>query len=281
MSARIRKKYTFKPNRNTFLVLATLVFFIWLVTSVSSCARYHGLRGAKYTHEEVLLPEFQVRKCVSPNGTPTADFFEIYPPQDGDKVVYLTFDDGPTKKITPQILDILKRYNIKATFFVIANHAKQYPELVERAVREGHAIANHGCSQDYGKLYNSPEEFRTEINNARQVLKEIAGEKGFVDIFRFPGGAFRNERAEFKEVLISENVPYVNWNCTTGDTDTKDPVPADLITKAKKTAASANSDALTVLMHDAGAKQSTVDALPGLIDYFRSQGYRFDKFERN
>ena len=281
-AVRKRKRYKFKPNKNTVLVLILIVMIVWIIAGLSSCMNRHdkSLRGADYEYAPVLLPEYQVRNCARPDGTPSADYFEIYPPEAGDKVVYLTFDDGPSAKVTPQILDILKQYNVKATFFVIAKNAEQYPDTVKRAAEEGHTIASHTYSHDYSYVYGSTENFKEELNKAKEVLTNIVGEDGFTNIFRFPGGAFREQRAEFKEVLIEENIPFVNWNCLTGDAETRSPVPADLIAKAKKSAASAGSDSLVVLMHDAGAKQATADALPGLIEYFQGEGYRFEAIQR-
>lgn len=281
MAVRRRKKYKFKPNKNTLLVLVLLILFILMISGIRSCTKYdRSLRGAEYTYEEVTLPEFEVRKCVSPDGTPTANYTEIYPAEAGDKVIYLTFDDGPSTKVTPQVLDVLKQYNVKATFFVLGKNAEQYPELAQRIVDEGHSIASHSYSHDLGLLYADTESFRGEIHAVRETLINIVGEENYTDIFRFPGGAFREERAEFKEILIEENIPFVNWNCLTGDSETKNPVSANLIERAKKSAASAKSDSLIMLMHDAGAKQATVDALPGIIEYFQSEGYRFDSLKR-
>lgn len=275
------KRYTFTPNKNTILVLTILLLFIAMLFGIRSCTRYdRSLRGAKYTYEPVLLPEYQVRDCILPDGTPSADYFAIYPPKAGDKVVYLTFDDGPSSKVTPQILDVLKKYNVKATFFIIAQNAERYPDVVKRAADEGHAIASHSYSHNYEYLYGNVDNFKDEIQKARTVLTGIVGEDKYQDIFRFPGGAFREERAEFKGALVEENVPFINWNCLSGDAETKSPVPANLIARVKKTAAKAESDSLVVLMHDAGAKQATADALPGIIEYFQREGYRFDSIRR-
>ncbi|MBQ4087647.1 MAG: polysaccharide deacetylase [Clostridia bacterium] len=276
-----KKKYTFKPNKNTLIVLVGLILLIWCISGIRSCTKYdRSLRGAPYAEELVNLPEFQVRACARPDGTPTADYQEIYPGKVGDKVMYLTFDDGPSKKVTPQVLDILKKYNVKATFFIVAKNAEQYPDLLKRIAQEGHAIASHSYSHEFDTLYADTESFRSEIFAAKESLINIVGEEHFTDIFRFPGGAFSGQREEFKEVLIQENVPYVNWNCLTGDAETRNPVPADLIAKAKKTAGTANSDSLILLMHDAGAKQASADALPGIIEAFQKDGYRFDTLKR-
>lgn len=282
MTVKRRKRYKFKPNKNTFMVFALLVIIICLIAGIHSCANRHdkSLRGADYTYEPVLLPEYQVRQCVRPDGTPSADYFEVYPPEEGDKVIYLTFDDGPSTKVTPQILDILQQYNVKATFFIIGKNAEEHPDIVKRIADEGHSIASHSYSHDYSTVYANTDSFKEELHKAKETLINIVGEEGYTDIFRFPGGAFREERAEFKQVLIEENIPFVNWNCLTGDAETRSPVPADLLAKAKKTASSAGSDSLVMLMHDAGAKQATADALPGLIEYFQSEGYRFDSIKR-
>lgn len=275
------KRYTFTPNQNSLIILGIVIVLVFFVAGIRSCTRYdRRLRGAPYSHEAVLYPEYRVRPCAAPDGTPTADYFKIYPANKDDKVVYLTFDDGPSPNVTPQILDILKRYHIKATFFVVGKNAEARPELIARAAREGHSVAIHTYSHDYNYMYGTPEGFWDEISKTRTVLTNILGEKGFVNIFRFPGGAFGDEHGAFKEILIQQNMPYVNWNSLTGDAETQNPVPADLIARAKRTAAKADSPAITVLMHDAGAKQATADALSGLIDHFLREGYRFDSLRR-
>lgn len=275
------KKYSVKPNKNFVLLLVFLFLFIWIVSSIRSCTKYDKtLRGAEYAAELVSLPEHRMRPCARPDGTPSADYTEVYPAKTGDKVIYLTFDDGPSKKVTPQVLDILKQYDVKATFFIIAKNAVEYPDLVKRMADEGHAVASHTFSHNYGNVYADTESFRSEIFEARDALIDIVGEENYTDIFRFPGGAFTNQRETFKEVLIEENIPYVNWNCLTGDAETSSPQEEDIIARAKSSAKSADSDSLIMLMHDAGAKQVTADALPEIIEYFRSKGYRFDALRR-
>lgn len=281
MAGKIKKKYTFQPNRNTAKVFAVLVLLILAICGIRACTKYdRSLRGAKYAEELVNLPEFQVRACLRPDGTPTANYLEIYPEEAGSKVIYLTFDDGPSSKVTPQILDILKQHNVKATFFMVAKNAEQYPDIVKRVAQEGHSVASHSYSHDYETMYLDVEAFRAEIHAAKEALINIVGEDNYTDIFRFPGGAFREEKLEFKEVLIQENIPYVNWNCLTGDSETKNPVSANLIARAKSTAASAGSGPLILLMHDAGAKQATADALPAIIENFKSEGYQFEALKR-
>ena len=275
------KRYKFTPNKNTFFVFMALVLIIVLIFSVTSCNSHNkNLRGAEYEHIAVNLPVYQVKPCVAPDGTPTCDYFSIYPPEQNDKVMYLTFDDGPSSKTTNQILDILKKYNIKATFFVLGKNAEKYPELIERMAKEGHAIGNHSYSHSISHIYSDTDTFLSELNKTRDIVVDIVGEKKYSGVFRFPGGAFREERAEFKEVLLQNDVPYVNWNCLTGDSETTEPIASDLYNRAIRTANDSGRESLVLLMHDASSKQATVDALPSIIEHFKSEGYRFDVIKR-
>ena len=86
------------------------------------------------------------------------------------KIAYLTFDDGPTLKATPKILDILKEEDVVATFFVVGKHVKENPELVKRAYDEGHFIANHGYNHNNSKLYKNDDSFINEIKNTDMVI---------------------------------------------------------------------------------------------------------------
>ncbi len=273
------KRYKFTPNKNTLYVFVAFVMIIVLVFSITSCGRHNKkIRGAEYEDVAVTLPVYQVKPCVAPDGTPTSDYFSIYPPEDGDKVMYLTFDDGPSSKITAKVLDTLKKYNIKATFFVLGQNAEKNPQMLERMAKEGHAIGNHSYSHNMNYIYSDTEAFLSEINKTRDIIINTVGEKKYAGVIRFPGGAFREERAEFKEVLLKNDIPYVNWNCQTGDSETQNPISANLYNRAIRTANDSGRESLVLLMHD--TKQATVDALPSIIEYFKGKGYRFDVIKR-
>ena len=106
-----------------------------------------------------------------------------------EKVAYLTFDDGPTKTVTPKVLDILEEEDVKATFFVIGKSVKNYPEIVKRAYEQGHYIANHGYSHNNNKLYESEQSFRNEIKDTDEAIGKAIGIENYSShIFRFPNG---------------------------------------------------------------------------------------------
>lgn len=139
-----------------------------------------------------------------------------------EKVAYLTFDDGPSRTVTPQILDILKNEGVKATFFVLGSRVELYPELVKQEYDEGHYIANHGYSHVYADIYHSKEAVLEEYNNTERKIKEALGlEEYSSHLFRFPGGSvggkYKLVKNEAKVLLEESNVLNIDWNCLTND----------------------------------------------------------------
>lgn len=139
-----------------------------------------------------------------------------------EKVAYLTFDDGPSKTVTPQILEILRNEGVKATFFVLGSRVELYPELVKQEYEEGHFIANHGYSHNYGSIYSSKEAVLDEYNNTDRKIKDALGiEEYSSHLFRFPGGSvggkYKKVKNEAKQLLEENSVSYVDWNCLTND----------------------------------------------------------------
>ena len=193
---------------------------------------------------------------------------------DGKKLAYLTFDDGPSPNVTPQILDILKEEGVVGTFFVIGQNAQTYPDLVKRANSEGHAIANHSYSHDYSLVYNSTDSFIAEMKKTEEVLKNILGNDYTTKVIRFPGGSHGDKKNPFKEAALANGYKYYDWNALNGDAEGKS-FPKDvLVNRLKET--SQGQKELVVLMHDMGGKQTTADALPEIIEFLKSEGYSFE-----
>lgn len=190
------------------------------------------------------------------------------------KIVYLTFDDGPSNNITPQILDILKEYDVKATFFVIGNLAEKYPELIKRMYDEGHAIGNHTYSHNYKHVYKNTTNFIKELNTTQKVFKNILGEGYETKLVRFPGGSFGSKRAPFREAVVNNGYAYYDWNSLNGDAEGQNISKNRLIERFKNT--SNGQKKLVVLMHDMGTKKTTVEALPEMIGHLQQNGYEFD-----
>lgn len=194
-----------------------------------------------------------------------------------EKTAFLTFDDGPSKTVTPLILDLLKQEDIRATFFVLGSRVEFYPQIVRREFEEGHFIANHGYSHVYSSIYTTPESvldeyYRTEtcIKNALQMPEYNS------NVFRFPGGSVGGKYADIKntakQLLDDHNIVHLDWNALTGDSEGRK-TTEQMLEYVKNTIGT--KSCVVILMHDAGDKILTYEILPQLIAYLREQGYAF------
>ena len=192
------------------------------------------------------------------------------------KKVYLTFDDGPSAR-TPEVLDILNKYGVKATFFVLGSNVDQKPELVKREYDEGHFIAIHSYTHIYSQVYASPQATLDEYNRTLESVRKAIGVPNYnPHLFRFPGGSSGGPYDEVKreaiELLKQNEITHTNWNCLTGDAAGSTTIE-EMWNQLNETAE--GDDNLVVLMHDAGDKQITVEFLPQLIEKYQKEGYEF------
>lgn len=201
--------------------------------------------------------------------------------EEGKKYAFLTFDDGPSKNITPKILDTLKKYNIKATFFLLGSVAKYNSNIVKRQVSEGHAIANHTYSHKYKVIYPNrkvnTKVFSEELLNTQDIVNNIFGEEVYMRVIRFPGGSFEKWKNPMKEELKNRGMHYIDWNIENGDGLKHNISTKEQMNKIKRQiswAESSNKN-LVILMHDAPSKKTTLEALPRIIEYIKSKGYEF------
>ena len=190
-----------------------------------------------------------------------------------EKQVFLTFDDGPSKKVTVPILDLLKQENIKANFFVLGSRVDLYPSIVKRAYEEGHYIANHGYSHEYTRIYSSEKSVLSEYNKTNKAIREAIGNKVYnTNIFRFPGGSvggkYNDLKEDAKKLLEKNNIASLDWNALNGDAEGLNTEKA-LLNRAKETIENKNS--VVILMHDAANKTETYNMLPELIEYLRQE----------
>ena len=190
--------------------------------------------------------------------------------------VYLTFDDGPSANVTPQVLDILKANNVQATFFIISySNSNKY--LVQRMINEGHTVAIHGYSHDYAKIYASDEAFMQNIYKLRDRLLADFGYNA--TIIRFPGGSSNTVSASYNKGIMTrlaarvqqEGFSYFDWNVSSGDASATKRTKTQIYNAVVKGLRPGRNN--VVLMHDAGGKQTTVDALQDIINYAKANGY--------
>lgn len=230
--------------------------------------------------EEQKAKEEEERKEKSPQLTEEGkkNMANIY--KSDTKKVFLTFDDGPSSNVTPMVLDTLKAENIKATFFLLGSRVELNPELVKREFDEGHYLASHGYSHVYSQIYASPQSVLDEYNNCITAIRNAIGMPDYnPHLFRFPGGYWGGKYASIKTealtLLNENNIAHIDWNALTSDAAGAK-TTEEFIAELDKTVPKHNS--VVVLMHDAGGKKATAEALPTIISYFRNQGFEFDNF---
>ena len=198
-------------------------------------------------------------------------------------VIYLTFDDGPSSTITPKILDVLKKENVKATFFVL-NYSKANEKLIKRIVNEGHSIGIHGYSHEYSKIYKSKKAFLNNVYSLQKKIKKSTGVKTF--LMRFPGGSSNTVSRHYKKGImkqLTKEMPkrgfrYFDWNVSSGDAGGAKNANQVYKNVTKNLSKKRGN---MVLCHDFSGNTKTLKALPKIIKYAKKHGYTFSKVDKN
>lgn len=186
-----------------------------------------------------------------------------------EKIIYLTFDDGPSKN-TEQVLQILKQEEVKATFFVLGEQVLKQPEMTKRIIEEGHSIGNHTFNHKYESLYGDFAEFADQVMKTDEAIYRTTGVR--TTLFRAPGGTYRNFDQGYFDAMAAAGYQVHDWNVDSGDSR-RVGVPAAEIIKTIKGSTLVNK--LNVLLHDGSGHSESVKALPAIIKYYKSKGYTF------
>lgn len=190
--------------------------------------------------------------------------------EDGSiRKVYLTFDDGPSGN-TERILDILAQYDVKATFFVVGKEEEKYQELYKRIVAEGHTLGMHSYSHKYDEIYQSVDSYAEDLSKLQEFLYETTGV--WCRYCRFPGGSSntvsRVDMYDLITYLDEQDITYFDWNIASGDASnsyiSKEAIISNCMANLPKYQES------IILMHDASNKNTTVEALPALIEQIQA-----------
>ena len=213
----------------------------------------------------------KVEESVRDTETKVEEPAKINPVKSSGKKVYLTFDDGPSSN-TDQILDILKDYDVKATFFVVGKTDERSVKAYQRIVEEGHTLAMHSYSHKYDEIYESKEAFARDLNSLQEYLYETTGV--WPRIYRFPGGSSNTvskvDMQELIEYLTDIGITYFDWNVASGDSVSRT-LPAETIVNNCLSGIEKQKESV-ILMHDASNKGTTIEALPQIIEAIQEQG---------
>ncbi len=193
-------------------------------------------------------------------------------------LIALTFDDGPDPKWTGPILDILKRENVPATFFVIGKNGQAYPDLIRRMMNEGHEIGNHTFTHpNLGEIPLALTDL--ELNATQRLIESLTGRSTV--LFRPPyfGDAEADKPEEVEPAIRAKDLGYIMVGLRIDPDDWKLPVTADqIVNRTVQRALDTNPDTRgqVVLLHDSGGDRSaTIEALPGIIHELRKRGFKF------
>ena len=213
----------------------------------------------------------KVEESVRDTETKAEEPAKINPVKSSGKKIYLTFDDGPSSN-TDQILDILKDYDVKATFFVVGKTDERSVKAYQRIVEEGHTLAMHSYSHRYDEIYESKEAFARDLNSLQEYLYETTGV--WPRIYRFPGGSSNTvskvDMQELIEYLTDIGITYFDWNVASGDAVSRT-LPAETIVNNCLSGIEKQKESV-ILMHDASNKGTTIEALPQIIEAIQEQG---------
>lgn len=183
-------------------------------------------------------------------------------PKNNEKVVALTFDDGPWPVNTDKILDSLSMYGARSTFFMVSNNAKTYPDIARRVLKRGHEIANHSKTH----ATYSPSKIAAELPIAQKELKQVTGVTPW--LFRAPGlttgSAINNFAASSQMCNISTNNDLGDWRSPRASA-------ATICTRFKQQL----HPGYIALLHDGGSHSQTVQAVPCILAHAKKQGYKF------
>ncbi|WP_188455500.1 polysaccharide deacetylase family protein [Virgibacillus oceani] len=191
-----------------------------------------------------------------------------------EKTVYLTFDDGPTAATT-DILNTLNQFNAKATFFMLEPSMTELPEVVDKIVKEGHAVGLHGVTHNQNKFYKSEQSALEEMNAAQQTLQSITGIKS--SLIRTPYGSVPYLTESYREVLAGNGFKLWDWNVDSSDWSLSSDEYVGTVIKQIEDLVNAGV-APIILMHD---KANTANHLSMLLTYLSEHGFHTKKIEEN
>ncbi|MBC8015631.1 MAG: polysaccharide deacetylase [Sporomusaceae bacterium] len=218
-------------------------------------------------------PEYDMLTYLERQGRNLPTYASAVDPFYGDKIIYLTFDDGPDADNTPVVLDILTKNNIKATFFVVGTAIQKNPEILKRIYDEGHAIGNHSYNHIYRELYQSVDTYTGQLHRNDEIIKSVLNLRP--NISRAPGGSAGHFTSAYWDTLKKQGYKEVGWNISSGDASsaTAEQILNNIISQTEK------NDFLwshaILLMHDSRGHEETVKALPHIIKFYKEHGFEF------
>lgn len=192
------------------------------------------------------------------------------------KVICLTFDDGPTDSTTPKVLDILEEFGVRATFFLIGRQISGREDIVRRTAAAGHAVGIHTYSHVYREIYASPQALLRDIAACRKAIRAaLPGYEG--KLYRFPGGEYGKPEA-LRRAVREAGLTVCAWNASADDSVLPQATADELFENAVRTGA--DRQRIVLLLHDGVNYRATIACLPRIIRHYKARGYRFETLQQ-
>jgi peptidoglycan/xylan/chitin deacetylase (PgdA/CDA1 family) len=254
------------------LLLLPTIMCLFLLVKVHSLEKQIETITKVSDSDVVKAQEKEVKTTKEPKKASTAEP-TIKPTDDTTtKKVYLTFDDGPGSQ-TGEILDILKKNHVKATFFVTGKEDASSKKIYQRIVKEGHTLAMHSYSHIQDVIYDSKEAFEKDLKQINRCLYEATGVH--TKFYRFPGGSSTQNTSlpiqNFIDVLKKNHYLYLDWNVISPDINNANATKEQVVTGVMQGVDA--YDTAVVLMYDVADKPMTVKALPSIIKQIKAKNY--------
>lgn len=254
------------------LLLLPTTMCLFLLVKVHSLEKQIETISKVSDSDVVKAQEKEVKTTKAPKKASTAEP-TIKPTDDTTtKKVYLTFDDGPGSQ-TGEILDILKKNHVKATFFVTGKEDASSKKVYQRIVKEGHTLAMHSYSHIQDVIYDSKEAFEKDLKQINRCLYEATGVR--TKFYRFPGGSSTQNTSlpiqNFIDVLKKNHYLYLDWNVISPDINNANATKEQVVTGVMQGVDA--YDTAVVLMYDVADKPMTVKALPSIIKQIKAKNY--------
>lgn len=188
-----------------------------------------------------------------------------------NKVIYLTFDDGPGYKVTNELLDILKENNVKATFFVIGQSCLYRPEVVKRIYSDGHTLGIHTFTHKNSIIYRSDDNFMNEVSKTAKLINALTGFEPTA--VRFPEGSRGHLTHKLLDRLHENNYKVYDWNVPLSDGINPKIQPWKLYKQGINMRY--HTSPIFLLAHCSNLNKNTCCAIPNIIKYYKNLGYEF------
>lgn len=272
-----------KRIKRMILALGVILILLPIVLSIILFCKVRSLENKL----EVIISENQLEEQTHQASAGVVKAEEKKTPvspaaveEEVPKKVYLTFDDGPSRQ-TEKVLDVLKKKNVRATFFMIGREDEYSESLYKRVVSEGHTLGMHSYSHRYKEIYGSLEGFQNDFNKISEHLFDITGVRSV--FYRFPGGSSNSINQfpikEYTKFLEDQGVTYMDWNVLAANGTTDNVTKKEMVRSVMDGVA--KYDTSVVLLYDSEDKKMTAKSLEDIIDSLQAGGYEILPMDEN